>query len=125
MSIEENLKIAEGVWLNVKLKSFPYLVGCIVFFILLTSLLGLFYFRSLKDAEKNRLANKALENEIVLKDRDLKKLHAENDAKSKAYAESVKKYEASIVALSNVAGFYTNGSWRDIAKSYELRTGKN
>jgi len=125
MSIEDDLKVAESAWLNIKVKSFPYLVGSLAFFLLCAVLLSLFYVRSLKDAEKNRLANKAIEAQIAAKEIDLKKLHAENDAKTKALSESVKKYEASIVALDSVSSFYTNGTWRDMAKQYQLRSGQN
>lgn len=125
MSIEDTLKLAEGAWATIKLKSFPYLVGCLAFFLLCAALLSLLYVRSLKDAEKNRIANRALEAQIVAKDYDLKKLRGENDVKTKALAESVKKYQSSLADLDRLSSFYTNSDWRIIARDYQLRAGQN
>lgn len=125
MSIEDDLKVAESAWLNIKVKIFPYLVGCLAFFLLCGALLSLLYVRSLKDAEKNRIANRALEAQIVAKDYDLKKLRGENDAKTKALAESVKKYQSSLADLDRLSSFYTNSDWRIIARDYQLRAGQN
>lgn len=125
MSIEEAVKAGEAIWVNVKIKSFPYLVGCVAFFLLCAALLSLLYVKSLKDAEKNRIANRALEAQIVAKDYDLKKLRGENDAKTKALVESVKKYQSSLADLDRISSFYSNSDWRVIARDYQLRTGKN